>query len=333
MVIARLVITLNITDNPNHRSSHTKPTPRCGGIAILGAYFTSFILTQAFFTSAPSIDLQPWLVLHAAMFVFAVIGFMDDVYSLSSTKRFLMQIIVAAVTVIFADLSLTTLTIPGLNTVSLGILGTLGAMLWLIAYTNIFNFMDGLNGISGGVAIINFCFLAIIAYRCHNTLVCTATLYLMAATLGFLIYNFPHGRLFMGDVGSYFLGFTLAGFTLILLTYNPQSLSPWIFIILYFNYIFDTALTVIQRTLKGQNITIAHREHLYQRLQQSGWSHAQVSSLYGSMSAVQGFASLYCLDESARVQCWMLTVFLLIYSFYAFWVMEKFKTVELRHYG
>ena len=329
VVVARYIITLNIIDHPNHRSSHALPTPRCGGIAIICAYLMScsllFMVDSHMF-----LDNYRWLAIHGGMIFFALIGFYDDRYVSTPLKRLWLQIISIIIVLTISNLSLRYIDFPILGIVNIHIVGMISTMLWLIFYTNVFNFMDGLDGMAGGNAIINLVFIAIIASDYHDNTMMHLSFLLTISIVGFMIYNFPKGRLFLGDVGSYFLGFTLAIFPIILIYDN--FLTPWLVIILYFHYLFDSILTLIWRLLRGKNITQAHREHLYQQLQQSGYSHMNVTVIYWIMATIQGILVLYYRYQSINQQALIILLLMVIYSVYAFWIYDRFKTYKRIHH-
>lgn len=153
---------------------------------------------------------------------------------------------------------------------------------WIVGFVNVFNFMDGLNGMSGLTALIYAVFFILWIPELEPFMVSLA-----ASLVGFLIYNMQ-GKLFLGDGGSYFLGSLLATCPFLSMTPDHAYWSHMAFFVplLFGLYLFDTGLTFIKRLYKGENVFTPHKQHLYQRLHQKGWSHLQVSSLYGFFQTV-----------------------------------------------
>jgi UDP-GlcNAc:undecaprenyl-phosphate GlcNAc-1-phosphate transferase len=320
---ARLVIAFKIIDMPNARSSHCTPIPRSGGIAIVIGSIVG-LATTGLNTLMLYGKILPWRVLGIAMLGIAVLGLMDDLKSLKATTRFGWQFILGAMAVGCGDLALKTLPLSDYDApLSLGVAGSILAVLWLVAYTNAFNFMDGLNGMSGGTTVISALFISIMAWQGGEVLLCKAAILLAIATMGFLIYNFPRAKLFLGDVGSYFIGFALAGYGLIAYKGHGTQISPWLFLILYFAYLFDTGFTILRRLRRGENIFSSHRGHLYQLLQQTGWSHTQVSLLYWGFACLQGIVALHLQYHSPSMQFIALGTFMLGGSLYAALIVKR----------
>lgn len=261
-----------LVDIPNDRSSHSQPTPRGGGLGfILGFAVTSLIVAiiQVYLPEISSIDfkiniLYLWLILTPL----AVIGIIDDRYNVPAKIRYLVQLIVTIVAVIsFGNFPLPWLT-------NLGIYGQIiTIILTIIGFTaliNFYNFMDGLDGIVASVSAIQ---LAFIAFYFNQPL----WWFLVAGLIGFLYWNWSPAKIFMGDVGSTFLGATIA---IAILNTQDHPIMAWSGLAITLSLTADAIYTLICRLIRRENIFQAHRTHLYQRLQQSGCSHAQVSIIY-----------------------------------------------------
>lgn len=255
--------TAQLLDLPNDRSSHTQPTPRGGGLGFIVAFLltnssTKFISTPY---NLPIVTL--WLILGPI----AIAGFLDDRYNLPARLRYLVQLSAAAL----AIYAFSTLPIPGLK--ALGLTGQLvGIVVTAIAFTaiiNFYNFMDGLDGLVASVTALQLAFLALYLQQPIWWL-------LVGALLGFLYWNWSPAKIFMGDVGSTVLGAAVA-IALLNATDTPQF---WPACAIVTPLLGDAVYTLSRRLLKGENIFQAHRTHLYQRLQQSGWSHRQVALAY-----------------------------------------------------
>jgi UDP-N-acetylmuramyl pentapeptide phosphotransferase/UDP-N-acetylglucosamine-1-phosphate transferase len=220
------------------------------------------------------------------------VSFLDDRVGLPIGLRFAVQAIAAVIVVWGVGLTLPSIPIPAIKTVVLGGLAVPVSLLFLLWMTNLYNFMDGMDGFAGGMTTLGFGFLAYFGWRAgHPFMMLTATIIAMSA-LGFLFHNFPPARIFMGDVGSIPLGFT--GGTLMLLGLRDGLFDFWVPILIFSPFILDATVTVLRRAWQRQKIWEAHRDHYYQRLVLIGWSHRQaVLAEYGVMALCGGLAVLY----------------------------------------
>jgi len=282
VLVNRLLLQHRIIDRPNERSSHNRPTVRGGGIAIVTS-----VLAAAIWVGWLT-DLQHLLAIGLCTVALAVVSFLDDLKSIPVAIRLTVHFLVAALAL--GALGITGITVgfnPGAGVqIPSAVAGALGC-LWIAGYTNAFNFMDGINGIAAGQAAITGLGMALLAALGHgdyNVTPVLISLALAGAALGFLPYNFPTARMFMGDVGSAPLGFLLG----VLVIWLAQSAGTWLLIplaLLHANFVLDTAITVVRRVARGEKWHQAHREHFYQRLLRSGKSHAFVT---GWELALQG---------------------------------------------
>ena len=290
---------LRAVDHPNVRSLHTKPTPRSGGVAILASALIGFgLVALGFAVVPPSTGFLPKGFASASVWIFGsivlvtTVSFLDDRVGLPVGLRFAVQAIAAVIVVWGVGLTLPSIPIPAIKTVVLGGLAVPVSALLLLWMTNLYNFMDGMDGFAGGMTTLGFGFLAYFGWRAgHPFMMLTATIIAMSA-LGFLFHNFPPARIFMGDVGSIPLGFT--GGTLMLLGLRDGLFDFWVPILIFSPFILDATVTVLRRAWQRQRIWEAHRDHYYQRLVLIGWSHRQaVLAEYGVMALCGGLAVLY----------------------------------------
>ena len=290
---------LRAVDHPNVRSLHTKPTPRSGGVAIFASALIGFgVVAFGFAVVPPSTGFLPKGFASASIWIFGsivlvtTVSFLDDRVGLPIGLRFAVQAIAAVIVVWGVGLTLPSIPIPAIKTVVLGGLAVPVSLLFLLWMTNLYNFMDGMDGFAGGMTTLGFGFLAYFGWRAgHPFMMLTATIIAMSA-LGFLFHNFPPARIFMGDVGSIPLGFT--GGTLMLLGLRDGLFDFWVPILIFSPFILDATVTVLRRAWQRQKIWEAHRDHYYQRLVLIGWSHRQaVLAEYGVMALCGGLAVLY----------------------------------------
>src|SRR5215213_4226898 len=210
----RWALAHQIMDVPNARSSHTQPMPRAGGIGMVVTFCVDF-LVAAFITTALQKKVGPgaWAVVGGGIAV-AIVGLIDDFRHLPARARFGVHLL-AAIVAVAAGARIESITLPFAGNTSLEIFGAALSVLWIVAVTNIYNFMDGIDGIAAGVAVISSLGLAILGLLGGDSLLVMLACALAGSALGFLAHNFPPASVFMGDVGSGFLGFLLAGLALL----------------------------------------------------------------------------------------------------------------------
>ncbi|MGN8261160.1 glycosyltransferase family 4 protein [Pseudomonas sp. SMSB3] len=254
--LRRYALERSVIDIPNARSSHTVPTPRGGGVGIV----LSFLLALFGFMLTGTSQIDALVALGGAGSLIAVIGFMDDHGHIAARWRLLGHFIAAGWMLVWLG-GLAPLTIFGWQ-VDLGWLGGLLAAVYLVWLLNLYNFMDGIDGIAS-VEAITVCLGAALLYVLAGLHAFTALPLLLAAAVGgFLFWNFPPAKIFMGDAGSGFLGIVLGGLSL-----QAAWLSPtlfWCWLILLGVFIVDATYTLIRRVMRGDRVYEAHRSHAYQ---------------------------------------------------------------------
>ncbi|HDD56360.1 MAG TPA: glycosyltransferase family 4 protein [Chloroflexi bacterium] len=278
---------LQIIDVPGERRSHSVPTPRGGGMAIVGTFLIAFLLVGLF----QSFNQRIFWGLLLSSAAISALGFLDDLYTLPRTPRILAWIGITALSILFG-IHLQSLTLPIIGTIHFGILSPLVTFLWLIGVTNFFNFMDGINGLAGFEALLVSGFLAGIAYWAGNVLVFIPSVIVFAAALGFLPHNFPKAKIFMGDGGSNFLGYIFAGLAIIGSQDTANTIPFVVPVILLLMFLLDAASTLLKRLPKGKEWLEPHRDHLYQRLIKLGYSHAQVTLGYTAINLFLGIMAI-----------------------------------------
>ena len=259
-----------LLDLPNARSLHSGATPRSGGLAILVGLVTGAIL------AGPALGLPgpAWSV--AALAMVAAVSFADDIRPLPALLRLVVHLAAAILLIYGGSFAPATLhVLPGLEWSAPSWLIQLFAVLFVVWLVNLYNFMDGMDGFAGGMTLIGFGALAVLGLMAGSTVYACAALLVATAAAGFLPFNFPPARLFMGDVGSGSLGFLVA---LFLLWAERGALFPlWLGVLVFSPFIVDATWTVIRRAALGRKPWAAHREHFYQRLVGQGWSHRRTT--------------------------------------------------------
>lgn len=260
--IKNLAVKKSLVAKVTDRSSHSIPTPHGGGIAIA----ITWIIGLFYLYYNEGIDSQLFFALLAGLII-SFISFLDDIYELSAKVRLIVQSLVAITGLIL---------LGGLNTIDFGffiidnqIVTNIFAFLLIIWFINLYNFLDGINGYAGSEAVF-LSFAGFIIFSDSHFLI------LMVSVLGFLFWNYNNAKIFMGDVGSTLLGYTIAIFALYYT--NNNSLNLWIWIILFSLFWYDATITLLRRKINKEKLSVAHKKHAYQRLTQSGWSHLKVTN-------------------------------------------------------
>jgi UDP-N-acetylmuramyl pentapeptide phosphotransferase/UDP-N-acetylglucosamine-1-phosphate transferase len=268
-----------ILDYPNERSSHAAPTPRGGGLAMIALILGIGI----FFVLQAGANRRLIYLLCGA--IIAWVGWRDDIRSLSPRLRFIVQGIVAAASIWWLGY-FKVVSIPLFGEFQLGMPGIAITFLWLVGLTNAYNFMDGIDGMAGGIALSAGIGWMWLASNIDNPFVFWIALGITASSLGFLGHNWSPAKIFLGDVGSTFLGYSFAVLPLISSDQGGDALL--LGTLLMWTIIMDAGVTFIQRLLRRENVFAAHRSHLYQRLVRAGYKHETVSSLYILLTLLAG---------------------------------------------
>jgi len=265
----RAMIAWPILDHPNARSAHASPTPRGGGLGAVLAFMLGMLVLYQAADFARLAERQFLGVIMAAMAI-AAVALVDDIRSLSARLRLVAQVLAALVAVV-SGLTITRLAVPYVGVVELGALGPLLTVFWIVGCTNAVNFMDGLDGLVGGVLVIACAALAAIGAVEGGWFIYAAALFLTAGFAGFLPFNLPPARIFMGDVGSQFAGFMLAVLSVAASRFDATQVSFLIVPLLLFGLLFDAGFTLLRRAWMGDRVGAPHRTHLYQMAQRAGF--------------------------------------------------------------
>ena len=289
-VAVRAMIAWPILDHPNGRSAHVRPTPRGGGVGAVLAFVVGMLVLYQVANSARIAERQFVGVILAAIAI-AGVALAADVRSLSARLRFGAQL-AAALVAVFSGLTLSRLAIPYVGPVELGFAGTLITVFWILGCTNAVNFMDGLDGLVGGVLLLACAALTAISALQGGGFVYAAALFLTAGFAGFLPFNLHPARIFMGDVGSQFAGFMLAVLAVAASRFDPTQLSFLIVPLLIFGLLFDAGFTLARRAAMGDRVGAPHRTHLYQMAQRAGMGTRAVAATHWAFAAFHAVLAL-----------------------------------------
>ena len=256
-LIKRISLKKNVLDIPNERSSHSMPTPRGGGLAIVMVWYIAVFILFLLKRISPS--LFPALLCGIPI---ALLGLFDDMWTISPYLRLSIQVVFASLAVfLLGGISNIDFGFTRLNEyIILNIITVIGVV-WFI---NLFNFLDGIDGYLGA-EVIFICIASFILFGLK------LPLFLAAATAGFLFYNWQPARIFLGDTGSTFLGFTIGIFIIHFQNESQSSVIIWLMLTSVFW--FDATITLFRRIRNKEKIATAHKKHAYQRIVQFGFSH------------------------------------------------------------
>jgi Fuc2NAc and GlcNAc transferase len=286
-----------ILDIPNERSSHAVPTPRGGGV---GIGVGSLVVTLIAWIVEGELTAKLAYCLIASAFIM-VLGWIDDRRSLSAKLRLLMQAVVALVLILLiGGGGYDRFDIPVVGVLDLPeIIGILFAMVLIVAVTNFYNFMDGIDGIAGMQAVVAGIGWVILLLRIDQEILALFPAAIVAASIGFLFWNWPPAKIFMGDVGSTYLGFSFMILPLMATTFFTNDRLLVAGVLMVGTFVFDATLTIFRRAMAGENILAAHRSHLYQRLIKLGYPHLQVTLLYSLLFAISSACALFYFENES----------------------------------
>ena len=259
---------LNIQDKPNIRSLHKESKPRMGGMI-----FMPIILLMWFFSG---LDTPIYLTLTVIGLM--TVSFLDDLKNTSAVLRLIFHIILILFFVLCLDISL--------NLFYLGLVA-----LFLVWMSNLFNFMDGSDGMAAGMAVIGFFSYAITSYIAGDYSFALKNGIIMTCSLSFLLFNFSSAKIFMGDVGSISLGFLSGAMGII--GWQKELWPLWYPLLIFSPFIVDATTTLLKRIIKKEKFWQPHREHYYQRLILLGWSHKKTALVSYVVMICLSLISLY----------------------------------------
>ena len=288
--IVRVMIRWGTLDQPGARSSHTQPTPKGGGVGIACAFVFGMMVLFAAAGRARVPD-APFLGLIGAACLIAAVSYADDVRSWSAITKLLAQS-AAALAAIGCGIRFGVLHLPWFGAWDSGWLGIPLTAGWILFATNAVNFIDGLNGLASGSVALACLILAGIGWAERDWFVHVSSLVLAAGILGFLPFNYPRARIFMGDVGSQFCGFVLAVIGVLAAGFGAQTLSVLLVPMLLAGILFDVAFTLARRLVAGDRLMQAHRSHLYQLAHRAGRPAWAITLVHWGMVAWGGVCCL-----------------------------------------
>lgn len=289
MIGLQLLVRLRLgLDHPNARSLHEIPVPRTGGIALLAGAFAGW----AMYPVAPPVMAGAGLLL--------ALSFVDDIRGVHAFTRLILHFAVAVVCV-------------GTQLWSeIGLVGILVATFAVVWGANLYNFMDGADGLAGGMTLIGFAFYGLAALAGGEFAMANLSFSIAAASGAFLLLNFHPAKLFMGDAGSVPLGF-IAG-TIGLWGWQRGIWALWFPFLVFSPFVMDASVTLVKRAFRRESIWQAHREHCYQRLVLMGWGHRKLALWAYGLMLLAGFAAYWGLGLGIMEQVGLIAISATIYG-------------------
>ncbi len=299
-MVVRVMIRFPVMDPVDHRKAHSVPTPRGGGVGIVVAFMVGMCALYLSAQFARLADTQ-FLGVILAAFAIAAVSFIDDLKDLRFAVKLAAQT-AAALVAIGSGLVVDRLAIPWIGVVPLGPLGIAMTLFWIVGCTNAVNFMDGMDGLVGGTVLIVCAILAAVAADQGGWFIYAAALLLAAGIAGFLPFNLHPARIFMGDVGSQFLGFVVAVLAVAASRFDAAQISFLIVPLLLFGLLADAGFTLVRRAVMGERISAPHRTHLYQMAQRAGVPVRAVAAVHWGFALLHGALVVFFLDLPSTIK-------------------------------
>ena len=283
-LIIRLAKVLNATDVPEDRKIHAYVMPRLGGLSIFAGVAAGLLYLRP-----PYIEEVLPFTVGACLII--LVGILDDCFNIRPLAKLTGQVVAASV-VAFSGILIDSLTIPFIGFVEFQFLSIPLTIIWIVAITNAVNLIDGLDGLATGTSIISLSSLLVVALMQDQVLAAMLAVIYIGASLGFLVFNFYPAKIFMGDSGSLFLGYSIAVISIIGLLKNLTIFTMFVPVIILAIPILDTLLAISRRMHTGIGLMTADKLHFHYRLLQMGFSHRGAVLIIYMLSSVFGFAAI-----------------------------------------
>lgn len=292
-IIKKIAFHVNAVDYPNERKVHTNPTPRLGGLAIFLAFLAGYMIFAQ--------EVTEMLGILIGGFIILLLGFVDDINPIKPKYKLIGQILAASIVVYYGEISLQTISAFGIY-INFGWLSSIVTIIVIVALTNAINLIDGIDGLSGGISIIYFITITIIAFIMgKNTGLETIICLLMIGSIGgFLFHNFPPAKIFVGDSGAMFIGYmisivALLGFKNVTLT---SLVIPLLILVIP---ILDTILAILRRFINGKPIGEADKNHIHHQLLKMRFSTRKTVLIIYSISIMFSAISIFYIMGDNRL--------------------------------
>lgn len=326
-VVRKFCIKKGYVDQPNARKMHKKPTPRLGGIAIWLCTVLAFGTVVLINYDYPNGNCLSGIIIGGSLMF--LLGLVDDLYDLPPGLKLFIQI-GAALIAFLLGVKIDIISNPLGDPISLGLLSLPITILWLVGITNAVNFIDGLDGLAGGVVTIMAVTLGVVAVVTEQPASAIIAALLAGAVMGFLLFNFYPARIFMGDSGALFSGFVLAGLSVtgVIKTVTASVLLP---VLIFSVPIMDMSFSVSRRLIKGSNPLKADKEHIHHKLISSGLSQNRTVAILYLVCISCGTIATFLVG--AQNLYLFLIAFILLFMAIFYFVAKLRHTKELKEYG
>lgn len=321
----------NILDQPDERKIHQNPIPRLGGIAIFLGFIFGFSIFINICSIAPIVSFDLGYYTTGMVLIFLT-GFIDDLFFIRAWHKLILQIL-SGILVALSGLTIPEIKIYSSVTIQFGFFAFPLTVIWVVAFINAINLIDGMDGLASGLVIIANLFIMFLAYETGNMFVFYLTLILTTAVFGFYVFNFPPAKIFMGDGGAYFLGFMYATIALMGLK-KTSVLTLFLFpFILLLVPISDILVVMVKRLRLGYHIFVADKNHLHHRLLKIGFNVKGVLTIVYSVSFMLGIVSILLTKIPIEYSfiVFLLIVLLMFISLYIVNTLEKANILSLKN--
>jgi Fuc2NAc and GlcNAc transferase len=309
IVYRQLAIKYNILDVPNERSSHKSPVPRGAGIT----FFISFNLVLALLIQQDILTLKYTFPVFLGGPVIMLLGYWDDISSIPALVRLSVHMLVAFFIFILISSGFS-------KAVEISFLPawpwltTAFCILFIAWFINLYNFMDGCDGLATSIGMVGAGLISLLSYLSGHKDLAITYLILAYALAGFLVFNWHPAKVFMGDAGAYFLGYVFGALALVSKMYYDSSL--YIHLIIFGTFIVDATWTLLRRAMRRERVFNAHRQHAFQKLIKAGWGHARVTSLYVLITVLWLFPmAALCMSYSNISFLFLVIAYLPVFGF------------------
>jgi UDP-GlcNAc:undecaprenyl-phosphate GlcNAc-1-phosphate transferase len=326
-IVVRIMISIGVPDHPDARKAHTQTTPKSGGVGIVAAFLLGVLLLYRY-GQVSRLAEGYFIGVIAAAILMAAVSMLDDLLDISFVIKLATQL-AAAIAAVASGLWVHVLALPVFGSLDIGLAGIPLTIFFLLFVTNAMNFIDGLNGLAAGVTLIACLFLGVIAGLYGGFFVYTASLLLAGGVLGFLPFNFPRAKIFMGDVGSQFCGFMLALFGVAAARFEGAPLSFLLVPLLLSGVLYDVTFTLIRRILARENIARAHNGHLYQVVRRAGMDARAVALAHWAFALTGGVTAIAFLSSPSVAKLPILLVPLIVQLGWTAYVIRRTRHVKL----
>ena len=306
--VKKIATHVGALDMPNERKVHKEPMPRMGGLAIFAAFLLGYMLF-----ARTSIQMLSILI---GGFIIVLTGIVDDIKPIRARTKLLMQVVAASIVVFYGDIVLDYFNIFGFDIYFITPINYIVTIIFIVAIMNAINFIDGLDGLAAGLSSIYFLTIAIIAFILNRNegLDTILSLIMLGSTLGFLVHNFNPAKIFMGDTGSLFLGFTIS--VIALLGFKATTVTSLIVpLIILAIPIFDTLLAILRRILKGESIGAPDKDHLHHQLLKMKFSVKSTVLIIYAIDLLFASISIFYVLGDAKIAMYIYVALMLLLLF------------------